>query len=210
MRGQLTGIPRQIKDSVADLYNNIQLWKKLNDIGFEQLTKLSDIKLSLIVPEDEINDISSTTLFSYRYNDALNQVCRELVYTFMKMEMISSELTAMVSKFDKLTELAMFNSELGNNLNLVPFLTWSIDQFSSSVKKIAEMFSKELSVKRCIVENAAHVDYEKPSYDVSCLREECRNILTTYSSCWLHEPYINDSVKSLLLNELLFETGHSV
>ena len=210
MKGQLTGIPRQIKDSVADLYNNVQQWIKLNAIGFEQLTKLSDIKLALIGPSSEFCKVYEGKESMYRYSDDLDKICHDLVFTFKKMEIIASELTAIVLKFQKLSELAVFNSNLGNDSNEIPFLTWPIQRFIVYAKDIAEMFNKELSVKKCIVESAAHVDHKQLSEDVETVREKSRDILMTYSSCWLHEPYINEGIKDTLIEELLYETGHSL
>ena len=201
MKGQLTGVPRQIKDSVADIYNLIQKWKKLNLQGFEQLTRVSDIKLSLFVSIKSSNDV--------RYTAELNEACAMLVQTFKDMKVISKRLSDIFLKFNKLTEIASFNSSLGNTSNDIPFTSWPISQFVDYAKEIAEMYAKELSVKECIVESAAHVDHKHSAVDVAALSEKCRDILTTYSSCWLHEPYINETTKEILIEGLLFETGHS-
>ena len=209
MKGQLTGIRRQIKDSVADIYNNVQKWNKLNAEGFEQLTKICDSKLELFVPLNSSIPGDSRFAYQHRYSDKLQALCHQLVQTIEKIKVVANELLGIAAKFNKLTELASFNSSLGNEKDDVPFNGWPISQFASYAKEISEMFNKELSVKCCIVENVAHVDLGRESNDVASLSEECRDVLMTYSSCWLHQPYINEKSLDILIEGLLFETGHS-
>jgi len=207
MKGQLTGIPRQIKDSVADIYNNVQKWKKLNAEGFEQLTKVCDLKLELFVPLDSKMRESLTQC--HRYSETLDLPCQKLVCILERIKLLTDEFVMLADKFNKLTELASFNSTLGNSADDVPFSGWPVSQFARYAQEIAEMFTKEYFVKHCIVESVAHVDCNRESEDVASLSEECRDILMTYSSCWLHQPYINEKSLDILIEGLLFETGHS-
>lgn len=43
---RLTGPPRRLKDLTADLYNNIQKWKSLNNSGFNIASSIVNIKIS--------------------------------------------------------------------------------------------------------------------------------------------------------------------
>ena len=207
MKGQLTGIPRQIKDSVADIYNCVQKWKKINLNGFGKLKEVCDLKLALLIslnPSEQLH-----LLEKHKYSEELNAACNELVEIFLKIEEVVTELSKITGKFTKLLELASFNCTLGNDSNNIPFTGWPISQFAQYAEEISDMFCKELSVKRCIVESAAHVDHIKNSDDIVFLSESCRDILMTYTSCWLHEPYINETTLDILIEGLLFETGHS-
>ena len=55
------------------------------------------------------------------------------------------------------------------------------------------MYTKELAVKKAIIEDVAHA--------------KVRNVLMTYTSTWVHQPYI-DHGASTTVESLLKETGH--
>ena len=59
--------------------------------------------------------------------------------------------------------------------------------------ELQEMYSKELDVKRTIVQDIAH--------------HQNRDILMTYMSTWQHQPYIEDRATTIL-ESMLHETGH--
>lgn len=69
------------------------------------------------------------------------------------------------------------------------------------------MYKSEADAKLLIVESVAHIDF----LPGGGLRdpEDSRDILMTYVASWLHEPYINEDARDLLLKELLLETGHA-
>ena len=54
------------------------------------------------------------------------------------------------------------------------------------------MFEKELEIKRTVLENVAHTD--------------SRDLLMTYSACWVHEPFIAKD-KEFLIDSMLREVG---
>ena len=209
MKGQLTGIPRQIKDSVADIYNNVQKWKKLNAQGFEQLTRVCDLKLAMFVPIEPFEQLELKQTPVYRYSEKLNTACQHLVITLNSIQAIASSFCEIAAKFNKLTKLASFNSSIDDEPNNIPFISWPMEQFASHAQEISDVFANELLVKQCIVESAAHVDHGKTTDDVAQLSHECRDILMTYSSCWLHEPYVNENSLDVLIEGLLYETGHA-
>ena len=62
----------------------------------------------------------------------------------------------------------------------------------SSVE-LQEMYSKELDVKRTIVQDIAH--------------NKNRDILMLYISTWQHQPYIEDQATTIL-ESMLQESGH--
>ncbi|XP_026691295.2 cyclin-dependent kinase 2-interacting protein-like [Ciona intestinalis] len=201
VQGQLTGIPRQVKDTVADIHNYVLKWQKLTTRGFEELSNLSDIKLTLL-SNSENNE-------SGFYSNDLLEICNKIVVTYNELEKTSKKLGNFASKLAKLEDLSDYNSSSSMScLSSIPFVTWPVSKFTESATEISEMHVKELSLKKSIVENAAHVDCFMKSKDPAELIGDCRNTLMTFSSCWLHEPYIDVSARKFLIQSMIFESGH--
>ncbi|KAG8514437.1 Cyclin-dependent kinase 2-interacting protein, partial [Galemys pyrenaicus] len=73
------------------------------------------------------------------------------------------------------------------------FHTWPTAHFYEVSRKLADMYSRELRLKRTIVEELAHT--------------EAHGLVLSYLSMWLHQPYVESDSK-LQLEGLLLETGH--
>jgi len=74
--------------------------------------------------------------------------------------------------------------------NLLPFLSST----ASTFHEVYRMYSKELELKHCITENICHATN--------------RDVVMFYSSAWIHQPNIDTSKATLLLESMLLETGH--
>nr|CAB3231242.1 cyclin-dependent kinase 2-interacting protein-like [Phallusia mammillata] len=192
-QGQLTGLPRQLKDNVADVHNFVAKWNKLNSKGFTQLTNVCDIKISLLSNNE-------TNSFAPQYSSSLEEACDLLCETYKELEKVCTKLTNVSLKFAKLTKLDGAER---------PFVSWGATDFASRSQEICEMLQKELKVKKCIVENVAHVDHHVNVKDVNEFNKQCRDYLMFYSSCWLHQPYINEGKLGMLIHEMLMESGHA-
>uniref|UniRef100_H2ZNQ2 Cyclin-dependent kinase 2-interacting protein n=1 Tax=Ciona savignyi TaxID=51511 RepID=H2ZNQ2_CIOSA len=192
IQGQLTGIPRQIKDTVTDIHNFALKWQKLNTRGCDELSRLADVKLNLLSDD-------SKGAKSEFYSDELLECCDKLNCTYKALEVVSKKLDSFTEKLRKLDELSDFsrsNSMSSLTENNSPFVTWSVNKFYKRAFEISKMHAKELLLKKSVVENAAH------------LVADCRNILMTFSSSWLHEPFINEAVRKLNIETMLLECGH--
>ncbi|CAK8671248.1 unnamed protein product [Clavelina lepadiformis] len=181
---------------------------KFNNSGLSALSEVSNIKLSLFVLNTSNDDQSDKD--KPRYSDELEEACKKLVSSFSELEKISGKLEMISLKLHNLSSLDVSNSDDSDvsKCEDAVFRTWRISQFADNAAEISNMYKKELLCKRCIVENAAHVDLIKDEDDVTLLSEKCRDILTTYSSCWLHQPFINECIEILHLEGMLFESGH--
>ncbi|XP_050450047.1 uncharacterized protein LOC126850775 isoform X2 [Cataglyphis hispanica] len=73
------------------------------------------------------------------------------------------------------------------------FLTWPMSKFDEIAETIYEMYHKEATLRRNLLENIAH------------------NYTETwkmfYLAAWVHQPLLSENSTSLL-NSLLIETGH--
>lgn len=189
--GQLTGFPRRIKDNVADIFNLVQKWKKLNSDGFNILTDVCNLKIA-----SRDSDEASC------YPDGLEELCSKLTGVYGQMKTISEKMYTISLQLQKIEDI---HSESPNDIF---FLSWPVSKFSKSVDEIVKMHKDEIETKRLITESAAHIDLLENGFVRSA--ESSRNILMTYISCWLHEPDINEQTRTLLLEELLLETGHKL
>lgn len=115
------------------------------------------------------------------------------------MSLLNDKLRTVSKQMEKVSEIYRDSSE-------VLFLSWTTDKFHSVAAEISGMYSQELEAKRHITENLAHIDW----LENGGMREAetSRDLLMTYVACWLHEPYINEDTRTVLLEELLLETGH--
>lgn len=75
------------------------------------------------------------------------------------------------------------------------FHTWPTAHFYEVSRKLSDMYSQELRLKRTVVEQLAHT--------------ADRDLALSYLSMWLHQPYL-EAGSWLLLESMLLETGHRV
>jgi len=205
IQGQLTGISRQVKDSVADINNLILKWQAVNSTGLQQLTNLRAIKLALLSSGTQSVQKNFVVVVS-SYSSNLEHAAAELFDTMEQLNDVVSRLNSVARKFKTLVELD--NSISGKSDTLI--FTQPVSWFEDNASQLTAMYAKELEVKQNIAENAAHVEHfisQKVSTDE--VYRKCQDVLMFYSSCWLHQPFVNESRASLMLAEMLRATGHA-
>ncbi|XP_050450046.1 cyclin-dependent kinase 2-interacting protein-like isoform X1 [Cataglyphis hispanica] len=163
----LTGTERFVYDLAADINANIQQW---NSFHIEGITYLKNI---IQVKRDKNYSVILQDLC-----DKLENVCDSLDGIIRNLEQIKNQL--------KVTTVLQ---ETTNKL----FLTWPMSKFDEIAETIYEMYHKEATLRRNLLENIAH------------------NYTETwkmfYLAAWVHQPLLSENSTSLL-NSLLIETGH--
>lgn len=187
--GQLTGFQRRIKDSAADLYNSVQKWENLKKQGFNVVSGIANLKIA-----------SRGTDEKSCYPNGLEKLCTDLKAIYENMEDLCRKMNKITEQFNKIAGMKSQSS------SEVYFMTWATSKFFETAKDLFNMHNEELRAKKAIVEDIAHVDLMSNG-DIRDV-ETSRDILMTYVACWLHEPYINENIRTILLEELLLETGH--
>lgn len=185
---QLTGFPRRIKDAAADVHNCVQKWEKLKNQGFKIVSDIANLKISQRTEQEESC-----------YPAGLHEWCTNLRSTYSDMTILADKLKTISRQLEKVSEIHANSSD-------ILFLSWPTDKFQSVAEEISGMYSQELEAKRLIAENIAHIDWLEDG--VMREAESSRDLLMAYVACWLHEPYINEETRTMLLEELLLETGH--
>ncbi|XP_076305836.1 cyclin-dependent kinase 2-interacting protein [Tachypleus tridentatus] len=202
----LTGTPRKVKDSCADIYNLIQKWNCLNCTGIEILKKIANSKIQFIGGEKYIDTYDTYLTNSEGAGDfpvGLEDLCDLLLETHQQMEEVVSKLgkiTHQLENLCRLTEIQKsthknISEEVNKNTEVTDtplFLTWNVQHFYQSARDLFCQYQKELKVKKCVVEEVAH------------LHE--RDTLMFFVSSWTYQPYIEDS-SQLIVESMVVETG---
>ncbi|KAL0969725.1 hypothetical protein UPYG_G00231460 [Umbra pygmaea] len=193
----VTGSARKVKDNAADWHNLVLKWDRLNDEGSTIANKIVNLGLSKdshvnMMMECEETSAPSSSQNAFGNSNELEETCDNLLRVVEKMDHILSKMEKLVSSEQGIINLETF--QYGTGGRQIPlFQTWPTSQFAEVSSKLYEAYNQELTLKRAIVQELAHTT----NPDLSMV----------YLSCWLYQPYIDDSVK-LLLEGLLLETGH--
>ncbi|XP_072283673.1 cyclin-dependent kinase 2-interacting protein [Pyxicephalus adspersus] len=192
-RPALTGSARKIKDNVADWHNLMLKWENLNDSAFGLASKIVNLRVSLLSYEKMlVDDTSPTNENIHQDKEELERMCSELVDILQSMHQIQMKMEKLTSTFKGVCDLEAFQCR-GEASCPVLFHTWPTSLFYETSQKMSDMYKKEMSLKRTIVGEIAHT----PDQD----------LLMVYLSCWLYQPYVDNSIK-VLLESMLLETGH--
>lgn len=82
LKGNLTGLARKVKDSVADWHNVIQKWEVKNTKGTNIVNRIANIKLGTIAdPDDSPSDMMPSTM-----TDELGKMVEELEEVVLAMK----------------------------------------------------------------------------------------------------------------------------
>nr|XP_039271083.1 cyclin-dependent kinase 2-interacting protein-like [Styela clava] len=187
--GQLTGFPRRIKDCVADIHNAIQKWESSKNKGFNLVSDIANLKIA-----SRAYDEASC------YPNGLENMCSNLKIIYDNMENLCIKMNKITVQLQKIAKL---NSQSSSDIY---FMTWPASNLFETVKQISDMHKEELEAKKAIVESIAHVDLMSNGEIRDT--DSSRDILMTYVACWLHEPFINEETRTIMMEELLLETGH--
>uniref|UniRef100_A0AAY5K8T5 Cyclin-dependent kinase 2 interacting protein n=1 Tax=Esox lucius TaxID=8010 RepID=A0AAY5K8T5_ESOLU len=195
----VTGSARKVKDNAADWHNLILKWDRLNDEGSTIANNIVNLGLNKDSHEKmqvmmESRDTSSTSVpeNAIRNSSELEEMCDNLLSVVDKMTHIVSKMQKLVSSEKGIIDLETFQYGTGGRQSPL-FQTWPTSQFADVSSKLYEAYNQELTLKRDILQELAHTT----NPDLSMV----------YLSCWLYQPYVDDSAK-LLLESLLLETGH--
>ncbi|XP_039597300.1 cyclin-dependent kinase 2-interacting protein [Polypterus senegalus] len=195
----LNNSARKIKDNAADWHNLILKWDKFNDEGFTAANKAVNIKISKdaqTVANVELDcDGSSVTQKSSNVsetNQDLEECCTQLLEILEKMTRIVTKMEKLSLSIKAIYDLEKFqHGETGRSIPL--FNTWLTKQFDEVSSKLVDRYRQELSLKKTISEEIAHTSDQ--------------DLMMTYLSAWLYQPYVEEDTK-LLLESMLLETGH--
>ncbi|NXU49435.1 CINP protein, partial [Turnix velox] len=188
---------RKIKDNAADWHNLMMKWERLNDNGFTTANKIVNLKMSEQLQDNKLeiegnNSATEPEKPTPKYNEELDKCCTELLETLKHMMKIQLKMEKLTSTAKAICDLETFHRGAGKCT--APFFhTWPTPYFYKVSLKLSEMYKKEMQLKQTIVEDIAH------STD--------QDLLLVYLSCWLYQPYIENSSR-VLLEAMLLETGH--
>ncbi|XP_029453835.1 cyclin-dependent kinase 2-interacting protein isoform X1 [Rhinatrema bivittatum] len=219
-RPALSVSARKIKDNAADWHNLILKWDSLNDSGFNIANKIVNMKMNSQFRNGKLEiECDSSTAQSGSIcsdNEELQQGCTELLHTLEKMEKIQMKMEKLSSTVKGICDLETYLH--GSVHKTILFHTWPVTYFSPLLPiprrifscvnscpfyptqlrdeislKMSEMYRQEWLLKETIVQELAH------STD--------QDLMMVYLSAWLHQPYLEDSIR-VLLESMLLETGH--
>ncbi|KAJ7990939.1 hypothetical protein DPEC_G00292080 [Dallia pectoralis] len=197
----VTGSARKVKDNAADWHNLILKWDRLNDEGTTIANNIVNLGLSKEISSHEKMQVTMESQESsspsgpdkaIENSSELEEMCNNLLGIVDKMTRIVSKMEKFVSSERGIIDLETFQYGPGGRQTPL-FQTWPVSQFADVSSKLYEAYSQELTLKRAILQELAHTTNP--------------DLTMVYMSCWLHQPYVDDSAK-LLLETLLLETGH--
>ncbi|XP_033350188.1 cyclin-dependent kinase 2-interacting protein-like [Bombus vosnesenskii] len=126
----LTGSARHIRDLIADIHKNIQIWNTLHLEGVTLLNNITQAK------QDE------------SYSEILQEQCD-------KLEIICDGLDDIVKNFAQIEQQMKLTASLETSKDKL-FTTWPSSKFGQVAKSIFSLYSNEAKVKRAILEDTAH------------------------------------------------------
>ncbi|RZC38101.1 uncharacterized protein BDFB_006101, partial [Asbolus verrucosus] len=128
----LTGLPRVVRDLVADVYNNIQKWNDLHIKGANIVKQVASLKSNN--PKD----------FSLDLEEFMN----ELYTTVQALRHYKDALLSFTSQMKALPKLQKESEQL--------FISLSARSMSNLVEEISKAYEAEFGVKELVLENIAH------------------------------------------------------
>ncbi|XP_063295882.1 cyclin-dependent kinase 2-interacting protein [Pelobates fuscus] len=193
VKSAISGSARKIKDNAADWHNLMLKWETCNNTGFDAANKIVNLKISTKSYNEMLLDNTLST------NDGMDKdkvelenCCTELLDNLQNMEHILVRMEKLSSTLKGVCDLEAYQCSR-NVSKPILFHTWPTKLFYETSIKMSEMYKKEMSLKKTIAGHIAHTSDQ--------------DLLMVYLSCWLYQPYIENSIK-VLLEGMLLETGH--
>ncbi|KAJ8377536.1 hypothetical protein AAFF_G00256320 [Aldrovandia affinis] len=195
----LSGSTRKLKDNAADWHNFIMKWDRLNDDGYTIANQIVNLRLNkepakevdITVECDEISVPQHTTSTPAAITE-LEDRCTALLAILEKMAHVVSRMEKLSCSAKGVCELQAFQHE-HTGVAAPLFHTWPTTHFDEVSLQLLHSYKRELELKQMIIGEIAHTSSP--------------DLCMVYLSCWLYQPYLEESSK-LLLESLLLETGH--
>ncbi|XP_059155032.1 cyclin-dependent kinase 2-interacting protein-like [Physella acuta] len=185
--GNLTGELRKVKDLAADYHNLTMKWNNLNSQGMDIITKIANIKIDKVFNVEKDPDSETHTDLPLE----LNPLCDALSDIVDAMSRVESKLEHKAKIAEGLLSLQKYQRSASSSPVL--FSTMTLEDVVNTVKEIHQYFGQELKLKRELCRQLAHAG--------------SRDVMMFYSTCWLHQPYLQAGWEDQL-QALLSETGH--
>ncbi|KAK9511906.1 hypothetical protein O3M35_000467 [Rhynocoris fuscipes] len=176
-QGNLTGPPRIVRDSIADLYNYIQEWNGEHLKGMALISEICSIK---------IWHLNKSKFIKNDYPAGLQDYFDRFQEIYNSMELIVSNLKKITNHLEgvmKLYEMKKIITPIFNS--------WTIQEYVTMSKNVCKMYEEELQLKLYIKENIGH-------------SSSVENVLL-YQTIWVQQPYIDKL--DLQIEAMLKETS---
>jgi hypothetical protein len=128
----LTGLPRVVRDLVADVYNNIQWWNDLHIKGATVVKEIASLKSNN--PKD--------------FSSSLEQLTNELYTLVQSLKQFKDGLLVYTTQIMASVKLQKDPEPL--------FISLDMSAVARLVEEIAKAYEAEFSVKEFVLENIAH------------------------------------------------------
>ncbi|XP_073980902.1 uncharacterized protein isoform X3 [Rhodnius prolixus] len=113
-KGNLTGIPRIVHDSSADLYNCIQEWNGNHITGVSVINEICNLKIT------HLNSSNASVAFPA----GLEELCNSLEDVCSKLNTVLNKIKEVKNHYEGLMKL----NEM-KNINTPVFTTWRVQEF---------------------------------------------------------------------------------
>lgn len=125
----LTGLPRVIKDTTADVFNNIQKWNNQHITGCEIVTEVALLKI-------EVND---------KFSETIDQLLAKLYDIVESLTIYSINLCNLAKQMRKLLKINTSESPV--------FLSLNLTQLVELIEDISAAYQAEIKAKQHTLQN---------------------------------------------------------
>ncbi|OCT68403.1 cyclin-dependent kinase 2-interacting protein-like [Xenopus laevis] len=189
----LSASARKIKDNVADWHNLMLKWETYNNDSFNITSKIINLKITADSADKMLLDEALPNKDNITTDKVeLDRLCSEVLQTIQNMEKIWTKMEKITATFKGICDLEAYQFP-GDISKPTHFHTWPTTLFYEASIKMLNMYKKEMQLKRTIAGDLAHTSDQ--------------DLQMVYLSCWLYQPYIDNTIK-VLLESMLLETGH--
>lgn len=174
----LTGLPRRIKDSCADIYNASKRWEKCKLQGVRTMRRIAAIK-----SEDTTDELK------------LDEVCTDLIHVVEDLAKVVDTIISVRKNFEALVKINLLKSSTDNN-NIretdIPFLTYSVNKYLELILLVEKAYAKELELKKTLIKRVP--------------LQNKQALFTFINVTWLHDAFITEDIAQTVLT-LIAECG---
>ncbi|XP_059477170.1 uncharacterized protein LOC132197707 [Neocloeon triangulifer] len=180
-KGNLTGLPRNVRDLIAEFYSLLQSWESHHLEGTVVITKITSLNLF----EGSKRD--------YNLDGKLQAFCDLLEQVYLELNKVVQMMTRVKRELEVMSNLADVRQKNYDLPESPMFLTWPFSKFVETVAFITNYYQQEVDVRRMVVEKVGL------SQDLS--------EYYFYEACWTQQPMLFQDVITLKIEAALLETG---